>query len=75
MTPPIRYARTTDGVSIAFTELGAGPDVICLPPLPFSYVEEAWRLPGVAPLVRTPREVGVRGAVRRARDRHVGPRG
>jgi pimeloyl-ACP methyl ester carboxylesterase/DNA-binding CsgD family transcriptional regulator len=48
MTPPIRYARTTDGVNIAFAELGAGPTVVCLPPLPFSHIEEAWRLPGAA---------------------------
>jgi DNA-binding CsgD family transcriptional regulator/pimeloyl-ACP methyl ester carboxylesterase len=48
MTPPIRYARTADGVHIAFAELGAGPDVICMPPLPFSHIEEAWRLPGAA---------------------------
>src|SRR5688572_22201317 len=48
MTPPIRYARTADGVNIAFAELGAGPAVICLPPLPFSHIEEVWRLPGAA---------------------------
>lgn len=46
MTRPIRYARTEDGVNIAFTELGGGPDVICMPPLPFSHIEELWRLPG-----------------------------
>lgn len=46
MTRPIRYARTEDGVNIAFAELGGGPDVICMPPLPFSHIEELWRLPG-----------------------------
>ncbi len=48
MTPPIRYATTSDGVRIAFSELGAGPDVICVPPLPLSHLGEVWQLAGAA---------------------------
>ncbi len=48
MPPPIRYATTSDGVRIAFSELGAGPDVVCLPPLPLSHLGEVWQLPGAA---------------------------
>ena len=33
---------------IAYAELGAGPDVVCLPPFPLSHLDEMWRLPGVA---------------------------
>lgn len=48
MPPPIRYATTADGVHIAFAELGAGPDVVCLPPLPLSHLGAMWELSGVA---------------------------
>ncbi len=48
MPPSIRYATTSDGVRIAYAELGAGPDVVCLPPLPLSHLGEMWELPGVA---------------------------
>lgn len=47
MTPSIRYATTSDGVRIAYAELGAGPEVVCLPPFPLSHLDEMWRLPGV----------------------------
>ncbi len=46
MEPRIQYARTTDGVSIAYYTLGAG-----MPPLlyggmaPFSHVELEWQIP------------------------------
>lgn len=48
MLPAIRYATTSDGVRIAFSELGAGPDVVCVPPLPLSHLGEVWQLPGAA---------------------------
>ncbi|MCC6236769.1 MAG: hypothetical protein IT299_04250 [Dehalococcoidia bacterium] len=48
MPPAIRYATTADGVRIAFSELGAGPDVVCVPPLPLSHLGEVWQLPGAA---------------------------
>ncbi len=47
MTPSIRYATTSDGVRVAYAELGAGPDVVCLPPFPLSHLDEMWRLSGV----------------------------
>ncbi|MEP7214809.1 MAG: adenylate/guanylate cyclase domain-containing protein [Anaerolineaceae bacterium] len=37
MKPQIRYARTTDGVSIAYTVTGSGPTVIHMPEQPFSH--------------------------------------
>ena len=48
MPPAIRYATTSDGVRIAFSEFGAGPDVVCVPPLPLSHLGEVWQLPGAA---------------------------
>ncbi|MFN8638929.1 MAG: LuxR C-terminal-related transcriptional regulator [Dehalococcoidia bacterium] len=47
MAPSIRYATTSDGVRVAYAELGAGPEVVCLPPFPLSHLDEMWRLPGI----------------------------
>jgi pimeloyl-ACP methyl ester carboxylesterase len=49
MKPPIRYARTRDGVDIAFTVSGEGegPPLVCMPPLPFSHAEAGWRVPAL----------------------------
>ena len=41
--PPIRYARTSDGVNIAFTTLGDGPPLIYLQP--FSNQQLDWTIP------------------------------
>lgn len=46
MSPSIRYATTTDGVRLAFSTLGEGVPVLCLPPFPFSHLEAGWRLEG-----------------------------
>jgi pimeloyl-ACP methyl ester carboxylesterase len=45
MEPSLRYARTTDGVSIAYTLTGDGPALVWLPPVPFSNVFGQWRVP------------------------------
>lgn len=45
-SPAIRYATTSDGVSIAFAVRGEGPAVVCMPSLPFSHLEAAEREPG-----------------------------
>jgi DNA-binding CsgD family transcriptional regulator/pimeloyl-ACP methyl ester carboxylesterase len=42
MKPEIRYARTSDGVSIAYWSIGKGPVVIDLPVVPGDHVEKIW---------------------------------
>lgn len=46
MTPQLRYARTADDVTIAYTTDGhAAPTLIWLPPAPFSDVMAQYRIP------------------------------
>jgi pimeloyl-ACP methyl ester carboxylesterase len=45
MEPSLRYARTTDGVSIAYTLTGDGPALVWLPPAPLGNVFGQWRVP------------------------------
>jgi pimeloyl-ACP methyl ester carboxylesterase len=45
MEPSLRYARTTDGVSIAYTLSGHGPPLVWLPPAPLGNVLGQWRVP------------------------------
>jgi class 3 adenylate cyclase len=42
--PRIQYAKTKDGVSIAFWTLGEGTPLVCLPP-PFSHIQMEWEYP------------------------------
>jgi pimeloyl-ACP methyl ester carboxylesterase len=44
MEPQIRYAHTSDGVSIAYWVVGEGPPLINIPPLAH-HVQLDWRLP------------------------------
>ncbi len=44
MEPRIQYARTTDGVSIAFGTMGEGMPLVCMIGPPFSHVQLEWRL-------------------------------
>jgi pimeloyl-ACP methyl ester carboxylesterase/DNA-binding CsgD family transcriptional regulator len=48
MAYPVRYARTTDGVNIAFTELGDGEPVLYLMALPWSNVSVPLQNPRLA---------------------------
>jgi class 3 adenylate cyclase len=41
MTAPVRYARTSDGVSIAYCVAGDGPTLIGIPSAPMSHVQLA----------------------------------
>ncbi|SRR6266545_4224706 len=43
--PPIQYARTKDGVNIAFWTLGEGPPLFLLPSLLTSHVQMEWQIP------------------------------
>ena len=45
MEPRIQYAKTADGVSIAFSTLGEGMPLVRIPPAPFSHMEMEWQFP------------------------------
>ena len=45
LRPPIRYARTDDGVTIAYCSVGDGPSTVVLVPGLISQVEVAWEEP------------------------------
>src|SRR5437867_2136714 len=42
MEPRIQYARTSDGVDIAFATAGDGPPLLVVPNGPFSHVQATW---------------------------------
>ena len=43
MEPRIQYAKTSDGVSIAFWTLGDGIPIVRTPPLGFSHLQLEWQ--------------------------------
>src|SRR3972149_2465797 len=45
MEPHIQYAKTADGVSIAFCTLGQGAPAVQMPLRPWSHIQAQWRLP------------------------------
>src|SRR3990170_5041787 len=45
MEPRIQYARTADGVIIAFWTLGEGLPIVHLPPVPWSHIRLEWEDP------------------------------
>jgi pimeloyl-ACP methyl ester carboxylesterase len=45
MVPRISYARSADGVSLAFTVAGNGPALVFVPWVPFSNLRMEWRHP------------------------------
>jgi class 3 adenylate cyclase len=44
--PRIQYTTSSDGVSLAYREFGAGPAMVVLPALPLSHLQAEWRMPG-----------------------------
>jgi len=46
MEPRIQYAKTTDGVNIAFWTLGEGTPFVLMPGLPWSHIQLEWQDPG-----------------------------
>ena len=48
MGPPVEYARTTDGVSIAYAAFGDGPPLVLMPGIPFSNFLAEWDVPLLA---------------------------
>jgi pimeloyl-ACP methyl ester carboxylesterase len=52
LVPDIRYARTTDGVHIAYQVAGDGPiDVLMVAPA-YSNIELIWTIPSFGPFLR-----------------------
>jgi class 3 adenylate cyclase len=47
MEPRIQYARTADGVSIAFWTLGEGVPFVWIMSLPFSHIQLEWQMPDI----------------------------
>jgi pimeloyl-ACP methyl ester carboxylesterase len=45
--PPIQYAKTTDGLSIAYWAVGQGDPVVDLGTPPFSHIQLEWEMPEV----------------------------
>jgi class 3 adenylate cyclase len=46
MEPRIQYAKTKDGVSIAFWTLGEGMPLVSMPTPPWSHIQAEWQQPG-----------------------------
>ena len=49
MEPRIQYTKTSDGVNIAFWEMGEGSPLVYLPPLPW-HVQLDWQVPSIRQL-------------------------
>jgi len=47
MEPHIQYAKTADGVSIAFWTLGEGMPYVLMPGLPWSHTQLEWQIPAM----------------------------
>ncbi len=47
MEPRIQYAKTSDGVSIAYSVMGEGPPLVVLPNLSASHLQAGFDMPGV----------------------------
>ncbi len=43
MEPRIQYAKTKDGVSIAYYTLGDGMPIVSMPSVPFSHIQLEWQ--------------------------------
>ena len=44
MEPRIQYAKTSDGVSIAFAVKGEGPPLVRVPPPAMAHVQRDWAM-------------------------------
>lgn len=52
MIPNVRYAKTTDGVHIAYQDISEGPIDVVWPRYGYSNIEYAWRIPNVGGFLR-----------------------
>ncbi len=57
--PRIQYAKTKDGVSIAYYTMGEGTPVILMPWIPWSHLEREWRTPELRRTVEPYSEKGM----------------
>ncbi len=46
MEPRIQYAKTKDGVSIAYWTMGEGTPIVFAPAIPYSHIQQGWQWPG-----------------------------
>jgi len=42
MEPRIQYAKTSDGVNIAYWTMGQGPPLVLMPWIPFNHIQLNW---------------------------------
>jgi class 3 adenylate cyclase len=47
MEPRIRYAKTSDGVSIAYSVMGEGEPLVHMPFFPLSHLQMEWQIPEI----------------------------
>jgi class 3 adenylate cyclase/pimeloyl-ACP methyl ester carboxylesterase len=45
MEPRVQYAKTGDGVNVAYYAVGDGPPLVCMPFTPFSHLQLEWQIP------------------------------
>ena len=45
MEPRIQYAKTSDGVSIAYSTLGEGEPLMSMPTFPWNHIQLEWQIP------------------------------
>ncbi len=62
--PRIQYARTSDGVNIAFYVLGEGMPVMVMPWIPWSHLEREWAFPELRRIVEAHLHEGNRMVIR-----------
>ena len=43
--PQVQYAKTSDGVSIAYWTMGKGDPLVQMPRLPYSHIQMEWQIP------------------------------
>ena len=44
MEPKIRYAKSADGVNIAYWAIGEGRPLVAMPPMPWCHIEREWAI-------------------------------
>jgi pimeloyl-ACP methyl ester carboxylesterase len=59
MEPRIQYAKTKDGVSIAFYTLGEGMPLVCMPRMPWSHIQLEWQVPRMRRFIEQLAEEGM----------------
>ena len=52
MEPRIQYAKTSDGVNIAYATIGEGPPLIIMSPRIATNIEDEWNIPPLQNIFR-----------------------